>query len=108
MTKANVTTTCIEVSFAANALRNDIFSRVCAYMEVPRDYNKLGWRLSTARRSDPPHCLITSEDVDAAFMAAKNAQGAGRKKQKVIIEVLNMVSQELLVMLETQFNNKFT
>jgi hypothetical protein len=34
--------------------------------------------------------------VDAAFKAAKDALGVGRKKKKVIIEVLNTVSPELL------------
>jgi hypothetical protein len=66
-----------------------MFSRICAYMEVPCDYDKLSWRLSTSPRSDAPSRLFTSQDVDNAFLAAKEAQDM---KKGVFVEVVNTVS----------------
>jgi hypothetical protein len=61
-------------------------------MDIPRNYEKLGWRLNSARRSDPPRRFLTSEDVDSAFKEATEARGSGRKKKRVIIEIINTVS----------------
>lgn len=60
-------------------------------MDVPKLYQHLGWRLSTARRMDPPHRLLTSLDIDSAFKAARAEQSSGTKKKRVAIEVVNTV-----------------
>jgi hypothetical protein len=60
-------------------------------MDVSKTYQHLGWRLSTARRLDPPHRLLTSHDLDSAFKAARTEQGSGRKTKQVFIEILNTV-----------------
>ncbi|KAG2744553.1 hypothetical protein P692DRAFT_20877983 [Suillus brevipes Sb2] len=59
-------------------------------MDVPKVYQHLGWRLSTARRIDPPHRLSTSLDIDSAFKAARAEQSSGVKK-RVAVEVVNTV-----------------
>lgn len=61
-------------------------------MDVSKTYQHLGWRLSTARRIDPPHRLLTTHDIDSAFKAARTEQGSGRKTKKVAIEIVNTVS----------------
>ena len=96
-TKANVPTTCVEVTFTVSDSRDDIFSRICAYMDIPRDYKKLGWRLNSARRSDPPRRFLTSEDVDSAFKEASEARGSGRRKKRVVIEIINTVGRMMFV-----------
>jgi hypothetical protein len=60
-------------------------------MDVPKKFQHLGWRLSTARRMDPPHRLLTSLDIDSAFKAARVEQSSGRNKKVVAIEVINTV-----------------
>jgi hypothetical protein len=59
-------------------------------MNVPRGYEKLGWRLNSARRSDP-HRFLTSQDVDAAFQEAQWARDTGKQKKRVVIEIVNTV-----------------
>ncbi|KAG2045497.1 hypothetical protein BDR06DRAFT_1015591 [Suillus hirtellus] len=68
--------------------RRDIFDSIRAIMDVPELYEHLGWRLSTARRMDPPHRLLTVHDIDSAFKAAR-ADSSGRRHKKVAIEILN-------------------
>ncbi|KAH7903006.1 hypothetical protein BJ138DRAFT_1108042 [Hygrophoropsis aurantiaca] len=87
-TKADTLTTYVEVPFAPTDIRRDIFERIVTYMGVPQNYENLAWRLSTARQTDPPHRLLTSEDLDSAFKAVKDA--SGRKKKPVCVEILNM------------------
>ncbi|KAG1861052.1 hypothetical protein C8R48DRAFT_673621 [Suillus tomentosus] len=70
--------------------RRDIFDSIKATMDVPELYEHLGWRLSTARRTDPPHRLLTAHDIDSAFKAVREEESSsGRKKKKVVIEILN-------------------
>lgn len=69
----------------------DILDSIVATMDVPKTYQHLGWRLSTARRLDPPHRLLTSQDIDSAFKAARVEQGSGRKIKQIFIEILNTV-----------------
>ena len=60
-------------------------------MDVPRDYGKLGWRLNSAGRSDPPRHFLTNQDVDSAFKEAAEARNSGKKKKRVVIEIVNTV-----------------
>ncbi|KAG1822127.1 hypothetical protein EV424DRAFT_1539002 [Suillus variegatus] len=72
--------------------RRDIFDSIKATMDVPELYEHLGWRLSTARRTDPPHRLLTVHDIDSAFKAVREEESSsGRKKKKVVIEILNTI-----------------
>ncbi|KAG1797127.1 uncharacterized protein HD556DRAFT_1441285 [Suillus plorans] len=70
--------------------RLDILDSIKAIMDVPNLYEHLGWRLSTARRTDPPHRLLTVHDIDSAFRAAR-AESSGRRlgHKKVAIEIIN-------------------
>ncbi|KAG1903375.1 uncharacterized protein F5891DRAFT_1185517 [Suillus fuscotomentosus] len=58
-------------------------------MDVPDKYEHLGWRLSTARRTDPPHRLLTVYDIDSAFRDARAAQTSGRQCKKIAIVIIN-------------------
>lgn len=72
--------------------RRDIFDSIKATMDVPELYEHLGWHLSTACRTDPPHRLLTAHDIDSAFKAVREEESSsGRKKKKVVIEILNTV-----------------
>ncbi|KAG2124950.1 hypothetical protein BD769DRAFT_1669111 [Suillus cothurnatus] len=68
--------------------RLDIFDSIKAIMDVPELYEHLAWRLSTARRTDPPHRLLTVHDIDSAFRAAR-AESSERRHKKVAIEIVN-------------------
>jgi hypothetical protein len=68
----------------------DIFDSMRAVMGLPKTYEHLGWRLSTARRMDPPHRLLTAQDLNSAFKAAR-AEQLGRKKKRTAIEIVNIV-----------------
>ncbi|KAG1741385.1 hypothetical protein EDD22DRAFT_851708 [Suillus occidentalis] len=67
----------------------DMFDSMRATMDVPKAYKHMGWRLSTAHRVDPVHWLLTTQDLDSAFKAARTEQNSGQKKTKVIVEVVN-------------------
>ncbi|KAG1868168.1 hypothetical protein C8R48DRAFT_771865 [Suillus tomentosus] len=70
--------------------RRDIFDSIKATMDVPELYKHLGWRLSTARRTDPPHRLLTTHDIDSAFKAVREEESNfGRRKKKAVIEIVN-------------------
>ncbi|KAH9977571.1 hypothetical protein BJV74DRAFT_953469 [Russula compacta] len=60
-TKAGTPTTTVEVTFTDDNIHNDIFSRICAYMD----------------------------DVDSAFKEAAEARNSGKKKKRVVIEIVN-------------------
>ncbi|KAG1908914.1 uncharacterized protein F5891DRAFT_974199 [Suillus fuscotomentosus] len=67
-------------------------NRMNAYQDTKLDKNKyehLGWRLSTARRTDPPHWLLTVYDIDSAFRDARAAQTSGRQCKKITIVIIN-------------------
>ncbi|KAG2107803.1 hypothetical protein BD769DRAFT_1392902 [Suillus cothurnatus] len=70
------------------AKRLYIFDSIKAIMDVPELYEHLAWRLSTARRTDPPHRLLTVHDIDSAFRAAR-AESSERQHKKVAIEIVN-------------------
>ncbi|KAG1730493.1 hypothetical protein EDD22DRAFT_1014662 [Suillus occidentalis] len=81
-------TTYVEKLHSESDCRRDIFDSIKAIMDVPGLYGYLGWRLSTARRTDPPHQLLTVHDIDSAFRAAR-AESSGRRHKKVAIEIIN-------------------
>jgi hypothetical protein len=64
-------------------------------MDVPDKYEHLGWRLSTARRTDPPHRLLTVHDIDSAFRDARAAQTSGRQCKKIAIVIINTVRVQM-------------
>ncbi|KAG1895069.1 uncharacterized protein F5891DRAFT_984523 [Suillus fuscotomentosus] len=66
----------------------DILNSTRAVMDLPKTYEHLGWCLSTARRTDVPHQLLTSLDISSAFKAARTEQRSGQKK-KVVIDIVN-------------------
>lgn len=68
----------------------DIFDSMRAVMGLPKTYEHLGLRLSTARRMDPPHRLLTAQDLNSAFKATR-AEQFGRTKKRTAIEILNTV-----------------
>jgi hypothetical protein len=76
--------------------RLDIFDSIKAIMDVPELYEHLAWRLSTARRTDPPHRLLTVHDIDSAFRAAR-AESSERRHKKVAIEIVNTVCDFICV-----------
>jgi hypothetical protein len=87
----NQSTTYVDRSHSELECRMDILDSIKATMDVSKTYQHLGWRLSTSRRLDPPHRLLTSHDIDSAFKAARAEQGSGRKTKQVFIEILNTV-----------------
>ncbi|KAG1726168.1 uncharacterized protein EDB91DRAFT_1254427 [Suillus paluster] len=82
-------TTYVGQSYSKSDCHLDIFDTIKATMDVPKEFQHLGWRLSTARRMDPPHRLLTSLDIDSAFKATRAEQSSGRNKKVVAIEVVN-------------------
>ena len=92
-TKANTSTTTVEVIFTIDDIRNDIFSRICTYMNVPWDYEKLEWRLNSSQCSDPSCHFLTSQDIDSTFKKAAGVWNLGNKKKHVVIEIVNTVCQ---------------
>lgn len=83
-------TTYVEKLHSESDCRRDIFDSIKAIMDVPDLYGYLGWRLSTACCTDPPHRLLTVHDIDSAFRAAR-AESSGRQHKKVTIEIMNTV-----------------
>ncbi|KAG0697889.1 hypothetical protein DFH29DRAFT_1003315 [Suillus ampliporus] len=71
-------------------------------MDVPKMYPHLGWWLSTAHCLDPPHRLLTPDDINSTFKDARAEQSSGRGKKKVAIDILNMA----LVLKENQMKRK--
>jgi hypothetical protein len=86
------TTTYMDHYYIESDHPHDMFDCMRAAMHLPKTYEHLGWRLSTARRTDPPHRLLTSQDINSAFKAARIEQLSGRQKKNVAIEILNTVS----------------
>ncbi|KAG2085712.1 SNF2 family N-terminal domain-containing protein [Suillus discolor] len=86
---SNQSVTCVDQSYSESDCRLDIFDRIKATMDVPTTYEHLAWRLSVAHHKDPPHHLLTSYDIDDAFKAVRTEQGSGRRKKKVVIEIIN-------------------
>lgn len=83
------TTTYVDHFYIESDHPHDMFDSMRAAMHLPKTYEHLGWRLSTARRTDPPHRLLTSQDINSAFKAARIEQLSGRQKKNVAIEILN-------------------
>ncbi|KAG2046938.1 hypothetical protein BDR06DRAFT_977137 [Suillus hirtellus] len=88
-TDSNQLTTYVDQSYSESDCHLDIFDAIRATMDVPKLYQHLGWHLSTTRRMDPPHRLLTSLDIDSTFKAARAEQSSGMKKKRVAIEVVN-------------------
>jgi hypothetical protein len=95
-TDKNISTTYVDHFYAESDHPLDIFDSMRATMNLPKTYEHLGWRLSTARRTDPPHRLLTSQDIASAFKAVRAEHMSGRKKKKVVIEIVNTVSVLLI------------
>lgn len=89
---SNKCTTYVGHLYSESDNRMDMFDSMRATMDVPKTYKHMGWRLSTARRTDPVHRLLTTQDLNSAFKAARTEQNSGRKKKKVVIEIVNTVS----------------
>ncbi|KAG2052954.1 hypothetical protein BDR06DRAFT_972641 [Suillus hirtellus] len=73
----------------------DMFNSMRATMDLPKTYEHLGWRLSTAHHMDPLHRLLTAQDIKSAFKAAKAKQLSGQHKKNVAIEVINTASRTI-------------
>ncbi|KAG1888035.1 uncharacterized protein F5891DRAFT_1199323 [Suillus fuscotomentosus] len=87
--ETNKCTTYVGRSYSESDLSPlDMLDSMRATMDVPKTYENLGWRLSTARRMDPPHRLLNSQDISSTFRAARE-QMSGRKKKNVAIEIVN-------------------
>jgi hypothetical protein len=80
------------VSFEKGIGHGDFFDRVCAYMELPRDKARLGYKWNFERRNDLPHRLLTSEDLCEAFDKAVEMSNSKRRRKVVIMEIVNLVS----------------
>ncbi|KAH7904569.1 hypothetical protein BJ138DRAFT_1236929 [Hygrophoropsis aurantiaca] len=72
-TKLDIQTTSVSVSFPSDIAPDDIFSRICAYMEVPRSYEGLAWRLHSSPRNEMPTRLTTDDDLRMALKAGVEA-----------------------------------
>ncbi|KAG2096311.1 uncharacterized protein F5147DRAFT_656626 [Suillus discolor] len=96
----NKSTTYVDHFYAESDLSPlDMFDSMRAAMDLPKTYEHLGWRISTARHMDPPHRLLTAEDIKSAFKAARAEQLSGRHKKKVAIEVVDTyLSQQMPVL----------
>ncbi|KAG2743430.1 hypothetical protein P692DRAFT_20878531 [Suillus brevipes Sb2] len=88
-TDRNISTTYVDRFYSESDHPTDILDSTKAAMNVPKSYEHLGWRLSTARRMDPPHRLLTSQDLNSAFKAARTEFTSGRKWKKLAIEIVN-------------------
>ncbi|KAG1876120.1 hypothetical protein C8R48DRAFT_768961 [Suillus tomentosus] len=84
----NRTTTYVAHFYTESDHSLDMLDSMRAAMDLPKAYENLAWRLSTARRADPPHRLLTSQDIGSAFKAARAEQNSGRKK-KAAIKIVN-------------------
>ncbi|KAG1756198.1 uncharacterized protein EDB91DRAFT_1241297 [Suillus paluster] len=60
-------TTYVGQSYSESDCHLDIFDAIKATIDVPKEFQHLGWHLSTAHRMDPPHRLLRSLDIDSAF-----------------------------------------
>jgi hypothetical protein len=90
--ETNITTTYVGRLYSESDLSAlDMLDSMRATMDVPKTYENLGWRLSTARRTDPPHRLLNSQDIGGAFRAARE-QMSRSKKKNIAIEIVNTVS----------------
>ncbi|KAG1853935.1 hypothetical protein DFJ58DRAFT_728069 [Suillus subalutaceus] len=78
----NKSMTYVDHFYAESDLPLDILDSMRAAMDLPKTYENLGWCLSTARRADPPHRLLTSQDISSAFKAARAEQTSERKKEE--------------------------
>ncbi|KAG0701537.1 hypothetical protein DFH29DRAFT_1000178 [Suillus ampliporus] len=86
----NKSTTYVDHFYTESDLSpTDMFNSMRAVMGLPKTYEYLGWRLSTARRMDPPHRLLTAQDLNRAFKAARAEQLFGRKQKIIAIEIVN-------------------
>ncbi|KAG0696869.1 hypothetical protein DFH29DRAFT_1004191 [Suillus ampliporus] len=86
----NKSTTYVDHFYAESDLSPmDMFNSMRAVMGLPKTYEYLGWRLSTARRMDPPHRLLTAQDLNRAFKAARAEQLFGWKQKIIAIEIVN-------------------
>ncbi|KAG2097918.1 uncharacterized protein F5147DRAFT_656170, partial [Suillus discolor] len=86
----NKSTTYVDHFYAESDLSPlDMFDSMRAVMDLPKTYKHLGWHLSTARRMDLPHRLLTAQDIKSAFKAARAEQLSGWHKKNVAIEVIN-------------------
>lgn len=94
---ASKSTTYVEHFYRESDHPMDMFDSIRAMMDLPKDYEHLGWRLSTARRTDAPHRLLNSQDIASAFKTVRAEQMSGRKKKTVAIEILNTVSNLLIL-----------
>ncbi|KAG1717455.1 hypothetical protein EDD22DRAFT_964735 [Suillus occidentalis] len=88
-TDRNISMTYMDCFFSESDHPTDILDSTKAVMNVPKSYEHLGWRLSTARHTDPPHRLLTSQDLDSAFKAARTEPMSARKRKKLAIEIVN-------------------
>ncbi|KAG1772182.1 hypothetical protein EV702DRAFT_1048661 [Suillus placidus] len=87
----NISTTYVVCFYSKSDHPMDILDSTKATMNVPKSYEHLGWRLSTARRMDPSHQLLTSQDLNSAFKAAWTEHMSGRKRKKSAIEIVNTI-----------------
>ncbi|KAG1785082.1 uncharacterized protein HD556DRAFT_1459774 [Suillus plorans] len=88
-TDTNKSTTYVDRLHSESESQQDIFDSIKATMDVPDKYEHLGWRLSTACRTDPPHRLLTVHDIDSAFRDARAAKTSGRQCKKIAIVIIN-------------------
>ncbi|KAG1775015.1 hypothetical protein EV702DRAFT_1199868 [Suillus placidus] len=82
------TTTYVDHFYAESDLPLDMLDSMRAAMDLPNTSENLGWCLSTARRADPPHRLLTSQDIGSTFKAVRAEQTFGQNKKKVVIEIM--------------------
>ncbi|KAG1729745.1 hypothetical protein EDD22DRAFT_960808 [Suillus occidentalis] len=90
-TDKNKPTTYVDHFYTESDHPLDILDSMRAAMNLPKAYEHLGWRLSTARRADPPHRLLTSQDIASAFKTVRAEQTSGRNKKKIAIEIVNTI-----------------
>ncbi|KAG2046118.1 hypothetical protein BDR06DRAFT_1014993 [Suillus hirtellus] len=91
-TNTNIATVYVDVGFADDILPSDVLDHIHAYMDISPEDSKLGWRLSTDRRSDLPARLKTSFDLKNAFQSARAKRYSGKKEKDVKIEISNLKS----------------
>ena len=82
--------------FSEKDYPSDVLARIHASMRVPPEYEKLGWKLSTSRKTDNAMRLLGVHDLQTVFEAVREAQeeqarGKGKAKN-IIVEIKNLVS----------------
>ena len=81
-----------DIDFLSDIPRLDFRDRVIAAMNLDHTTAQLGWKTSDEGKRAPAHQLTTDLDIDNAFKAILNIQSNPRRKKKIVLEIVHLVS----------------